>query len=270
LANVKIGIIGAGRMGEALIAGFLRSKTTQPGGILVCELMEERRGYISREYNIECTSDCGSVAAASDIIIVAVKPKDAKTALETLGRRITPDKTVVSIVAGLTTEYISRHLPSGVPIVRVMPNITCFVGEGMMALSPSPGIPPEKLKTVEECLSSLGRTILLEEKHLSAVTGLSGSGPAYIALVVEALADAGVKLGLSREVAETLAAQTTLGTGKMLLDLGESPVKLRERVVTPSGTTAEGLRIFEKMRLKETLIEAVIAATKRAEELETR
>ncbi len=267
---MRIGIIGAGRMGEALISGLLRSKIIHSGSILVCDLAEERRGYISQEYHVECSSDCGSVAAASDIIIIAVKPKDAKAVLEVIGRRITPDKTVVSIVAGLTMNYISRHLPQGALIVRVMPNIACHVGEGMIGISSAPGIPPEKLKAVEECFSSLGRVLLIEERYLSTVTGLSGSGPAYIALVVEALAEAGVKLGLPAAIAETLAAQTTVGAGRMLLELGETPVKLRERVVTPGGTTAEGLRVLEKGQLKETLIDAVVAAAKRAEELETR
>ncbi|MEM3737498.1 MAG: pyrroline-5-carboxylate reductase [Candidatus Bathyarchaeia archaeon] len=270
MAGMKIGVIGAGRMGEALISGFLRSGAVKPAEIIIYDTSMERLAYITQKYNLECCSDCETIAEVSDIVIISVKPKDAKTVLECLGSKITPNKTVVSVVAGLTTKYISQHFPLGVPVIRAMPNIACAVGDGMIAISPSRGTSQESLKVVQSYLNLVGRPLILEEKYLSAVTGLSGSGPAYVALVAEALADAGVKLGLSREDAELLASQTILGTGRMLLEFSEPPSSLIGRVVTPGGTTAEGLRELEKGQFKEVLSAAVIAAAKKAEELETR
>ncbi|MCP8312522.1 MAG: pyrroline-5-carboxylate reductase, partial [Candidatus Methylarchaceae archaeon HK02M1] len=263
----KIGIIGAGKMGEALIAGFLKSKAFTPQDICASEIVEGRRRYIADTYHIECFEDIGRLVAFSDLIIVAVKPGNIKDVLEGIGKEITPEKSLVSIAAGITLDYLIKYLPKEIPVIRVMPNLACFVREGMMAVCPSEKIPDERLEDVKENLGLLGRVITLEEKYFDAVTGLVGSGPAYIYLVIEALSDAGVKLGLPKDIATTLVAQTVLGAGKMVSETGEHPARLKEMVATPGGTTIEGLIELERGRLRATLIDAVIKATERAKEL---
>jgi len=263
----KIGIIGAGNMGEALIAGFLKSKAFSPQDVYASEIIEKRRKYIANNYHIDCFDDPKELVEFIDLAIIAVKPKDVKNVLESIGKEITPEKILVSIAAGITLDYLRKYLPKDIPIIRVMPNIACFVREGMMAVCSSDNTPKERLEAVKEVLSFLGRVIILDEKYFDAVTGLVGSGPAYIYLVIEALSDAGVRLGLPRDVAITLSAQTTLGAAKMVVETGEHPAKLKDMVVTPGGTTIEGLIELERGRLRATFIDAVIRATERAKEL---
>jgi pyrroline-5-carboxylate reductase len=263
----KIGIIGAGNMGEALIAGFLKSKAYSPQDIYCSEIIEKRREYITNTYHIECFDDAKKLVEHSDLIIIAVKPYNVKDVLESVGKKITAEKTLVSIAAGIRLDFIRKNLPEDVPIIRVMPNLACFVREGMMAICSSDNTPKEKLEAVEEVLSLLGKVIILDEKYFDAVTGLVGSGPAYIYLIIEALSDAGVRLGLPRDVAMTLSAQTTLGAGKMVVETGEHPAKLKDKVVTPGGTTIEGLIELERGRVRAALIDAVIRASERAKEL---
>jgi len=263
----KIGIIGAGNMGEALIAGFLKSKAFSPQDVYASEIIEKRRKYITSNYHIKCFDDLKNLVESSDLIMIAVKPYDVKNVLESIGKEITPEKTLLSIAAGIKLDYMKKYLPEDVPIIRVMPNIACFVREGMMSICSSDNTPKEKLEAVKDVLSLLGRVMILDEKYFDAVTGLVGSGPAYIYLVIEALSDAGVRLGLPRDVAITLSAQTTLGAGKMVVETGEHPAKLKDMVVTPGGTTIEGLVELERGRVRATLIDAVIKATERAKEL---
>jgi len=263
----KIGIIGAGKMGEALISGLLKSKSFSPQDISSSEILEKRRKYITDTYHIECIDDIKKVVKSSDLIIVAVKPYDLRNALEIVGKAMTHDKSLVSIAAGIKLEYIRKSLPENTHVIRVMPNIACFVREGMMAICPSENTPKEKVEAVRQILGLLGRTIILDEKYFDAVTGLVGSGPAYIYLIIEALSDAGVKLGLPKDVSTTLVAQTVLGAGKMVLETGEHPAKLKDMVVTPAGTTIEGLLELEKGRIRSTLIDAVVRASERAKEL---
>ncbi|MEM3437864.1 MAG: pyrroline-5-carboxylate reductase [Nitrososphaerales archaeon] len=263
----KIGIIGAGNMGEALIAGFLKSKVFSPQDIYASDIVEERRKYIANNYNIECFDDAKKLIECSDLIIIAVKPYNVKDVLESIKDKITSEKILVSIAAGVRLDFIRKNLPEGIPIIRVMPNIACFVREGMMIICSSDNTPKEKLEAVKEVLSLLGRTMILDEKYFDAVTGLVGSGPAYLYLIIEALSDAGVRLGLPRDVAITLSAQTTLGAGKMVLETGEHPAKLKDKVVTPGGTTIEGLIEMERGRVRAKIIDAVIKATERAKEL---
>ncbi len=254
-------------MGEALIAGFLKSKAYSPQDVYGSEIIEKRREYIKNTYHIECFDDAKKLVEHSDLIIIAVKPYNVKDVLESIGKKITAEKTLVSIAAGIRLDFMKKNLPEDVPIIRVMPNLACFVREGMMAICPSDNTPKEKLEDVEEVLSLLGKVIILDEKYFDAVTGLVGSGPAYIYLIIEALSDAGVRLGLPRDVAMTLSAQTTLGAGKMVVETGEHPAKLKDKVVTPGGTTIEGLIELERGRVRAALIDAVIRASERAKEL---
>jgi len=264
---MKIGIIGAGKMGEAIISGFLKSKVFSHEDIYASEIIEKRRRYIADTYHIECFDDIERVVAVSNLIIVSVKPGNIRDVLEVIRNVITPEKILISIAAGISLEFLSKYLPKDTSIIRVMPNLACFVREGMMAVCPSKNIPNEKLESIKKTLSLLGRVITLDEKYFDAVTGLVGSGPAYIYLVIEALSDAGVKLGLPKDIATTLVAQTVLGAGKMVVETDEHPARLREMVATPGGTTIEGLIELERGGLRVTLIDAVIKATERAKEL---
>ncbi len=254
-------------MGEALISGFLKSKIFSPQDVYASEIIEKRRKYITDNYHIESFDDTKKLVERSDLIIISVKPHNVKDVLESIRDNITPEKILVSIAAGIKLDFIRKNLPEGIPIIRVMPNIACFVREGMIAICPSDNTPKEKLEAVKEVLSILGRTIILDEKYFDAVTGLVGSGPAYIYLIIEALSDAGVRLGLPRDIAITLSAQTILGAGKMVLEINEHPAKLKDMVVTPGGTTIEGLLEMERGRVRATIIDAVIKATERAKEL---
>jgi len=254
-------------MGEALIAGFLKSKVFTPQDVYASEIIEKRRKYIIDNYHIECFDDARKLVERSDLIIIAVKPYNVKDVLESIGNKITREKILVSIAAGIRLDFMRKYLPEDVPIIRVMPNIACFVREGMMVICSSDNTPKEKLEVVKEVFSLLGKTMILDEKYFDAVTGLVGSGPAYIYLIVEALSDAGVRLGLPRDVAITLSAQTTLGAGKMVVETGEHPAKLKDMVVTPGGTTIEGLIELERGRVRASLIDSVIRASERAKEL---
>lgn len=263
----RIGIVGVGRMGEALISGLLRSKAFGPKRIVACDILEERRRHISTTYGIECYNAAKEVVANSDLIFIAVKPGDVEKVLKEISEGVKKDKIVISIAAGVALENLMEYLPKGTSIIRAMPNIACHVGEGMIAVCPSNDTPEDHLKIAIEVLGLTGRVVNLEEKYFDTVTGLVGSGPAYIYLVIEALADAGVKLGLQRGIATTLVAQTTLGASKMVLDTKEHPATLRDKVVTPAGTTIEGLLELERRRVKFAFINAVMKAAERAKRL---
>jgi len=264
----KIAIIGAGKMGEAMISGLLKSGEYKPQEIQAFEIIQSRSNYISQKYNVKCVDDARKAASFADITIIAVKPGDVKKALKQIGPAMKPGKIVVSIAAGVTLEFMRKNLPNDVPVVRVMPNMACMVREAMIVVCPSENTKKEELKMVTETLSLLGRTITLDEKYLNLATGLVGSGPAYIYLIIEALADAGVRLGLPKDVSTLLAAQTTLGAAKMIVETGEHPAKLKDMVTTPAGTTIEGLLALEEGKLRAVIINAVTKAAERAKQLQ--
>lgn len=263
----KVAIIGAGKMGEGIIAGLLKSGVYSPDDIRAYEVLEKRCKYITQTYKVECLSDVKKAAAFADICLIAVKPGDVAKVLEKIGPVMKPKKLLVSIAAGVTLDFYRKHLPKHVPVVRVMPNMAVSVQEGMITVCPSDNVTKEQLKTATDMLGLLGRVMTLDEKYLNLATGLVGSGPAYIYLIIDALADAGVRLGLPKEVSTVLAAQTTLGAAKMVVETGEHPAKLKDMVVTPAGTTIEGLLELERYGLKAALISAVTKAAERAEEL---
>ena len=264
----KIAIIGAGKMGEAMISGLLKSGQYKPQEIQAFEVIQSRSKYISQKYNVKCIDDARKAASFADITIIAVKPGDVKEALKQIGPAMKPRKVLVSIAAGVTLEFMRKHLPNDVPVVRVMPNMACMVREAMIVVCPSENTKKEELKMVTETLSLLGRIITLDEKYLNLATGLVGSGPAYIYLIIEALADAGVRLGLPKDVSILLAAQTTLGAAKMVVETGEHPAKLKDMVTTPAGTTIEGLLALEEGKLRAVIITAVTKASERAKQLQ--
>lgn len=263
----KVAIIGSGKMGEGIIAGLLKSSVYSPQQIQAYEILKDRAKYISRTYKVESPNDVKKAVAFADISIVAVKPGDVAKVLEEIAPALKPGKILVSIAAGVTLDFYLKRLPSHVPVIRVMPNMAVWVREGMITFCPSENVTKEQLKTATDLLSLLGHVIRLDEKYLNLATGLVGSGPAYIYLIIDGLADAGVRLGLPKDVSTVLAAQTTLGAAKMVVETGEHPAKLKDMVVTPAGTTIEGLLELERSGLKATLMIAVTKAAERSKEL---
>jgi len=263
----KVAIIGAGKMGEGIIAGLLQSGVYSPQDIGAYEIIEDRAKYITKTYKVKCLTDVRKAVEFADITLVAVKPADVIKVLEQISSVMKPGKLIVSIAAGVTLDFYRKHLPKNVPIIRVMPNMAVLVREGMITVCPSDNVSKEQLKTATDMLGLLGRVMTLDEKYLNLATGLVGSGPAYIYLIIDALADAGVRLGLPKDVSTLLAAQTTLGAAKMVVETGEHPAKLKDMVVTPAGTTIEGLLELERYGLRAVIISAVTKAAERAKEL---
>ncbi|TAN44724.1 MAG: pyrroline-5-carboxylate reductase [Nitrospirae bacterium] len=260
-----IGFVGGGNMAEALIKGAVSSRQSVAGGLLVSEPREDRRAYLEQTYGIKTTSDNKKVAGSCNIIILAVKPQNMAAVLAEIAGEVTDEKTVVSIAAGITLSYLESRLKTK-KLVRVMPNTPALILEGMSVMSLCECFSDADIAAVREIFMSVGRVIIMPEKHMNAVTALSGSGPGFIALFAEGLIEAGMELGLAKPHAEELAVQTMLGTAR-LLDTGMSPQKLREMVTSPGGTTAAGLNVFEEKKLKPIVLDALIAARDRAEEL---
>jgi pyrroline-5-carboxylate reductase len=264
----KIAFMGAGKMGEAMISGLLKSGKYQPEDIRAYEIIETRAKYMNQTYKIKCVTDPKEAASFADITVIAVKPADVKSALEEIAPAMKTGKVVVSIAAGVTLDFIKKNLPANVPVVRVMPNLACMVREAMIVVCPSENTKQQDLETVTNVLSLLGRVMRLDEKYINLATGLVGSGPAYIYLIIEALADASVRMGLPKDVSIVLAAQTTLGAAKMVAETGEHPAKLKDMVTTPAGTTIEGLLALEEGKLRAVIINAVTKAAERARQLQ--
>ena len=260
-----VGVIGAGRMGEAVLSGLLRAGW--PAERLVAtEPRAERAQELAERYGIRFLTGAESVAAA-DVILIAVKPQEAARLLEQVGSAVTPGKLIVSICAGLSTSFFAARLPAGTPVVRVMPNTPALVSEGMAAISAGEHATGDQLALVEELFRPLGRTVQVPEYQQDAVTALSGSGPAYVFYVVEAMIEAGVLLGLPRAVAHDLAVQTVVGSAVMLRDSGEHPSLLREAVTSPAGTTVAALRELDNHRVRAAFLTAMEAAANRAAQL---
>ena len=264
----KVAFMGAGKMGEAMISGLLKSGKYEPEDIRAYEIIESRSKYMTQTYKIKCVTDPKEAGSFADIVVIAVKPADVKSALEEIASVMKPGKIVVSIAAGVTLDFVRKNLPADVSVVRVMPNLACMVREAMIVVCPSENTRQQDLETVTGTLSLLGRVMRLDEKYLNLATGLVGSGPAYIYLIIEALADASVRLGLPKDVSIVLAAQTTLGAAKMVAETGEHPTKLKDMVTTPAGTTVEGLLALEEGKLRAVLINAVTRAAERAKQLQ--
>lgn len=261
-----IGFIGGGNMAEALIRGILKGMgSVKPEDIIVSEPRDERRRYLSETYKVKTTSSNKEATRLSKIIILAVKPQNMESVLEEIKDLIDPDKLIVSIAAGITISYIQSKLKTE-RIIRVMPNTPALIGEGISVYSLCECFTGREVDLVKEILMSVGRAISLPEKYMDAVTALSGSGPGFIAYFVEAMIEAGIKTGLSEEVAKELTIQTLSGTSR-LLETGLSPQRLREMVTSPGGTTQAGLNVLNTRDFKGLITETILAAKKRAEEL---
>jgi pyrroline-5-carboxylate reductase len=259
-----LAILGAGKLGEALLSGILRAGTS-PDDVVVVEKHPERADYLEKEYGVRAVSEEEAAKFAATMVI-AVKPQDVGALLDVLGPLATPQHLVVSVAAGIPTAYLEKRLV-GVPVVRVMPNTPALVDEAMSAISAGAHAGDEHLAAAEALLSSVGKVVRVPEHQQDAVTALSGSGPAYFFYLVEAMIDAGIMLGLPRTVAADLIVQTALGSATMLRDSGEHPVQLREAVTSPGGTTIMAIRELEKHGVRAALLDAIEAARDRSAEL---
>jgi len=262
-----LGIIGAGKIGEAIAMGVAARGLVPPERLILSVKSERHREELEARSGMRTVTDNSIVAREADTLIVAVKPKGAGDLVAELGPFLGPDKLLISTAAGVSLDLLESRAPAGVPVIRTMPNMAVGIGDGMTVLSPGRSVRPEQLEWAVSIFKAVGRALVLEEQHMDAVTGLSGSGPAYVYIIIESFADAGVKLGLPREVATELAAQTVLGAARNVLVTGEHPAKLKDQVTTPAGVTIDGILELEAGRLRVTLINAVVKAADRARQL---
>jgi pyrroline-5-carboxylate reductase len=265
--NKRLAFIGAGNMGEAMIRGLLRGEDCRPDEIAASGPREERMRELRDRFGIRTSTDNRSVLDGADLVIVAVKPQIMARVLEEIADPVPPHALVISIAAGVPISAIESRIREGTRIVRAMPNTPALVDAGATAISRGAHATDADLADAKRIFDAVGITVVLDEAQLDAVTGLSGSGPAYIFLILEALADAGVKVGLSRRTAQLLAAQTVLGSAKLLMETNEHPGLLKDMVTSPGGTAITGLHTLEAGGVRTTLIDAVEAATKRSQEL---
>jgi pyrroline-5-carboxylate reductase len=266
--GLRLGVIGSGNMAEALIKGLLGAGVFQVPEVTASDVRASRLEELKRTFGIRTTQDNREVARASDVILLSVKPQIMAAVLGELAGSLAPEALVVSIAAGVPIAAMERALGQKARVIRVMPNTPALVGAGASALCAGRFAGERDVEVARSMLESVGTCVVLDDESLlDAVTGLSGSGPAYMFLIIEALADAGVKVGLPRYHAQALAAQTVLGSAKLLLDTGEHPGQLKDMVTSPGGTAIAGLAALEQGGLRTTLINAVEAATRRAREL---
>jgi pyrroline-5-carboxylate reductase len=268
LKNKKISLIGTGNMGEALLSGLISSGSSNPKNIICTDIRENRLKSIQEKYGVHTTTDNIKAVEASEIIIYAVKPQIIASVLRETSSCLDMSKLIISIAAGVPLAAIESCLNKKLRLIRVMPNIAAFVKESASVIAAGGNATEEDIKLSLAIFDSMGRSIFLKENILmDAITGLSGSGPAYIFLIVDAMADAGVKVGLSREDALFLSSQTVLGAAKLLIETKEHPGRLKDMVTSPGGTAIAGIHTLEKGGLRTTLINAVEVATKRSKEL---
>ena len=262
-----IGFIGTGNMGEALIAGLLKAKFTTPEQIMAFDADGARLRFIQKKYGVKKATDNHHLASQCDPLLLCVKPQSMKEVIEEMADSLESSKLLISIAAGVPLYAIETYARKQLRLIRVMPNINVLVQEGASAIAPGNLATDDDVKLAKAVFDCVGRSILIHEPLMDAVTGLSGSGPAYVFLIIEALTDAGVHLGMTRAQAFALVTQTVMGSVKLLSHTGDHPALLREKVTSPGGTTAAGLYKLEEGGLRKILIDAVIAATQRSKEL---
>ncbi len=266
-AGRTLAVLGAGKAGEALIAGVLSSGWREPDELVATARHQERLDDLADRYSIRTTLSNIEAVQGASVVVIAVKPQDIDGLLAEIGGTIGADQTVVSIAAAIPTARIEGHLSAHVPVVRAMPNTPMTVHEGMAGLAPGSHAEEEHLAQAEEVLRSVGRSVRVDEDYMDAITAVSGSGPAYFALLAESMIEAGILLGLSREVSTDLVVQTMLGTAKLLRDEKMHPVELREAVTSPGGTTIAAIRELEQAGVRAAFLNAIQAAMQRSKEL---
>lgn len=266
LKGQRIGFLGGGAMGEALLTGLVRTGLA-PSALYVSDVSAPRLDYLKQKLGVHTTTDNISLVKDVDLVILAVKPQSAAAVLKKIAVAMRPGQTFISIAAGITTGLIESYLEGPIPVIRVMPNTPCLVGEGASAVSAGKYAGKESVDRALAVFAAAGKAVEVPESLLDCVTGLSGSGPAYMYLILEGFIEGAVRLGLPRRTARELISQTMLGAARMVLESGEHPGTLRDMVTTPGGTTMAGLFALEEGALRSLLMKAVEAATKRSREL---
>ena len=266
LADKRIAIIGSGTMGRTIVSGLLESRKVKPDQVRATARTKASAEKVSRELSVACTTANAAAADGADLLILCVKPKDIARAVESLGKG-GKRPLVVSIAAGVSTGYLEGLFGDETPVLRAMPNTPCLIGKGMTVLAKGSHATDDHIALATEVFTPLGRVLELEEKHMDTVTGLSASGPAFIYIIIEALADGGVMRGLPRSVATTLVAQMTLGAAEMVLVTGRHPAALKDDVTTPAGCTIAGILALEDGRIRSVLARGVETAARVAGEL---
>lgn len=267
LKKQKLGILGLGKMGGLLLEALLRQKVVGSRQVFATVHHPERAEKLQQQFSVPVSTDNRKLAQESDVILLGVKPNVVAEVVREIAPFLTPQKLLISIAASVPTSFIEQLLDSEIPVVRAMPNTPCTVACGMTGICGGTFAGPAHLELTRKVFESVGRTVTVDEKHMDAVTGLSASGPAFIYIILESLAEAGVKVGLPRDVATLLAAQTVHGAAKVVLETGSHPALLKDAVTTPAGCTIDGVMELEEGKLRVTLIKAVVKATERAREL---
>jgi pyrroline-5-carboxylate reductase len=267
LREKRVAFLGAGKMGGILLQALLKNNLLSPALTCATVQHEERAKMLGAKLNVKVGTDNKAAVEGADIILLAVKPQVVQEVIREIRGQITSKQLIVSVAASVPTSMIESGLPANIPVIRAMPNTPCSIGSGMTGICKGKYASAEHVALTCSMFDVVGRTVVIDEKHMDAVTGLSASGPAYIYIILESLAEAGVKVGLPRDVATLLAAQTTLGAARVVLETGDHPALLKDAVTTPAGCTIDGIMELEEGKLRVTLIKAVVRATLRAKEL---
>ncbi len=262
--NLRFAFIGGGNMAEALLKGLLSGLQVPPLHITATDIVPERLAYLETTYGISTSKDNLPTVQQHDVIILSVKPQTIPVVLEAIRPAMMPDKLVISIAAGITLQTLQQGLGAESRVVRVMPNTPALVLAGAAGISPGAGATPQDVSLVEQMFNAVGRAVVVSDDMMDVVTGLSGSGPAFVFAFIEALSDGGVLMGLTRQMATDLAAQTVLGAAKMVLETGRHPGELKDMVTSPAGTTIAGMHALESGGLRGLMMEAVRRATERS------
>jgi pyrroline-5-carboxylate reductase len=267
IKDKKVAFLGAGNMGEAIIKGLLQTGLVPAASISATDVRADRLQQLARQYGIRAAAANRELVAEADVVILAVKPQIMSTVLQEVAGAVDRAKLLISVAAGVPVAALRGALGKPARLIRVMPNTPALVLEGVTAIARAEGLESGDLELAQELFGAVGRVVVLDEDALDAVTGLSGSGPAYVAIVIESLADGGVKMGLDRATAMTLATQTVLGSARLLIETGTHPGQLKDMVSSPGGTTIAGIAALEEGGIRRTLIGAVERATQRSREL---
>jgi pyrroline-5-carboxylate reductase len=267
LSGKRIAILGAGKMGGILLKALLEKGLLAPKATSATVQHEERARALSKQLGITVGTDNLAAVRGADIVLICVKPQIVADVIKQIRPNISKKQLIISVAASVATSHIEKALGSNVPVVRAMPNTPCALGYGMTAICKGKFADAKHVEIATTLFNVVGRTVVVDEKHMDAVTGLSASGPAYIYIILESLAEAGVKVGLPRDVATLLAAQTTMGAAMVVLETGDHPALLKDAVTTPAGCTIDGIMELEEGKLRVTLIKAVVKAAQRAKEL---
>lgn len=266
LASKKIGFIGGGAIAESLVKGILNADLIAPSQIMVSDVSQERLKYLTDTFGVATSQDSKEVAAFAEVLFLTVKPQVINDVLLMIAPVVEKSTIVVSVAAGVTLDTLQGKLP-GVPVIRVMPNTPVAVGAGMSAVALGQYASEAAGQLVSDIFAAVGRVVRVKESALDAITGFSGSGPGFAYVLIDALADAGVRVGFSRQTAIELAAQTLYGAAKMVLETGKHPAELRDMVTSPNGTTIAGIHVLEQRGVRAALIDAVVEATNRSREM---